>query len=223
VTASPSPATGRAHLAVLVVLELVMAVQLVLLALRGDWPQAAFVAGIMAVTLAPTISRRLSVEIPSELELTAVLFIFATLFLGEVKDWYERYWWWDAALHTSSGLLLGMLGFMIVYVLNEDKSVDMHMRPAFVALFAFFFAVGLGAIWEVFEFAMDEWFGTNMQPATETDPSGLTDTIQDLIVDTIGAAAVSLWGWRYLRRPHKQRIDSWAARFIARHPRLFGD
>lgn len=222
-TASASPTARRAHLAVLVVLEVVMAVQLVLLAMRGDWAQAAFVGGIMAVILAPALSRRLSVEIPSEIELTAVLFIFATLFLGEVRDWYERYWWWDAALHTGSGLLLGMLGFIIVYVLNEDEAVDMHMRPAFVALFAFFFAVGLGAIWEVFEFAMDQWFGTNMQPATANDPSGLTDTIQDLIVDTIGAAVVSLWGWRYLRRPRQSRIDSWAARFIARHPRVFGD
>jgi hypothetical protein len=62
-----------------------------------------------------------------------------------------------------------------------------------------------------------------MQPATANDPSGLTDTIQDLIVDTIGAAVVSLWGWRYLRRPRASRIDGWAVRFIARHPRLFGD
>jgi uncharacterized membrane protein YjdF len=223
---NPPPARRsetRAHLALLALLELIMAVQLVLLLRRGDVAQAAFVAGIMAVTLAPAVSRRLSVEIPTQIELTAVLFIFATLFLGEVRDWYERYWWWDAALHTSSGLLLGMLGFMIVYVLNEDRAVDMHMRPAFVALFAFLFAVALGAIWEVFEFAMDQWFGTNMQPATASDPSGLTDTIQDLIVDTIGAAVVSLWGWRYLRRPHESRIDSWAARFIAKHPRVFGD
>jgi hypothetical protein len=29
-----------------------------------------------------------------------------------------------------------------------------------------------------------------MQPPTASDPSGLTDTMQDLIVDTIGAALV---------------------------------
>jgi uncharacterized membrane protein YjdF len=213
---------GRAHFAVLVVLELVMAAQLTVLLLREEWAQGAFVIGIMAVILAPALLRRLSVEIPSEVALAAVLFVFATLFLGEVRDWYERFWWWDAALHTTSGLLLGLLGFIIVYMLNEDKAVDLHMRPAFVALFAFFFAVGLGAIWEVFEFAMDEWAGTTMQPPTASDPSGLTDTMQDLIVDTIGAGVVSLWGWRYLKRPHRQRIDSWAARFIARYPRVFG-
>jgi uncharacterized membrane protein YjdF len=200
-----------------------MGVSLVLLLIRAEWAQAAFVAGIMTACLVPALSRRMSVEIPSEAGLAAVLFVFASLFLGEVHHWYERYPWWDAALHTTSGLLLGLLGFIIVYVLNEDAAVDLHMRPAFVALFAFFFAVGIGAIWEVFEFAMDEWFGTNMQPATASDPSGLTDTMQDLIVDTIGAAVVSLWGWRYLRRPRASRIDSWAARFIARYPRVFGD
>jgi uncharacterized membrane protein YjdF len=116
-----------------------------------------------------------------------------------------------------------MLGFMLVYILNEDRNVDLHMRPGFVALFAFFFAVALGGIWEIFEFAMDRWFGTNMQPATATDPSGLTDTIQDLIVDTVGAAVVALGGWRYLARARRPHLDSWARRFIERNPQLFGD
>lgn len=222
-TAPPPRTAARAHLLVLVILQLVMAGQLILLLLRGDYGTAAFVAGIMAVTAAPALSRRLSVEIPSEVEITAVLFIFATLFLGEVRDWYQHFWWWDMALHTTSGLLLGMLGFMIVYVLNEDAAVDMHMRPGFVALFAFFFAVGIGAIWEIFEFAMDRWAGTDMQPATPGDPSGLTDTIHDLIVDTVGAAVVGLAGWRYLKREHRHRVDDWAARMLARNRRWFGD
>ncbi len=222
--ASPARKTRRAHFAVLLFLQAIMAIQLVLLLLRKEWPQAFFVAGIMVVTIAPAVSRhRLNVEIPSEIELVAVLFVFATLFLGEVRDYYERYWWWDMTLHTSSGLLLGMLGFMIVYVLNEDRHVDMHMRPSFVALFAFFFALGLGALWEVFEFAMDHYLGTNMQPATPGDPSGLTDTIHDLIVDTIGAAVVSLFGGRYLAKARTAHIDNWAKRFIDRNPRLFGD
>lgn len=217
------PTLRRAHLAVLLVLQTIIAVQLILLLLGEEFPQAFFVAGIMAVTLVPAASRRLSVEIPSEIELVAVLFIFATLFLGEVREYYERYWWWDMALHTSSGVLLGMLGFIIVYVLNEDRQVDLHMRPSFLALFAFFFAMGIGALWEVFEFGMDRLFGTDMQPATARDPSGLTDTMHDLIVDAVGAAIVSLGGWRYLARARTSHVDNWARRFIERNPRLFGD
>ncbi len=219
---APDDTARRAHLAILAVLQLVMAVQLVLLLSRQDWPQAFFVAGIMVLTLAPVVFK-MPVEIPSEIQIVAVLFIFATLFLGEVGDYYERFWWWDVTLHTTSGLLLGMLGFMFVYMLNEDRHVDLHMRPSFVALFAFFFAVGIGAVWEIFEFAMDQNFGTTMQPATPGDPSGLTDTIHDLIVDTVGAAVVSLAGWRYLARARKSYVDNWAKRFIQRNPQIFGD
>jgi hypothetical protein len=212
----------RAHLVILAGLQLVMAIQLVLLLMKQEWSQAFFVAAIMVLTLAPVVFR-MPVDIPSEVQIVAVLFIFASLFLGEVNDYYQRFWWWDAVLHTTSGLILGMLGFMFVYILNEDRNVDLHMRPSFVALFAFFFAVGLGGIWEIFEFAMDQFFGTNMQPATAHDPSGLTDTIHDLIVDTVGAAVVSLGGWRYLARTRTSHVDNWAKRFIQRNPRLFGD
>lgn len=90
-------------------------------------------------------------------------------------------------------------------------------------MFAFFFAVAVGAVWEVFEFGMDRFFGTDMQPATAYDPSGLTDTIDDLIVDTIGAAIVSLAGWRYLTRAREPRVDDWARRFIQRNPQIFRD
>nr|WP_295372335.1 hypothetical protein [uncultured Sphingosinicella sp.] len=220
----PLPENGarRAHLVILAVIQVVMAVQLVLLLLREDWPQATFVAGIMILTLAPVVFR-MPVEIPSEVQIVALLFVFASLFLGEVRDYYQRFWWWDAALHTTSGLLLGMLGFMFVYILNEDRNVDLHMRPSFVALFAFFFAVGLGALWEIFEFGMDEFAGTNMQPAVPGDPSGLTDTIHDLIVDSVGAAIVAVGGWRYLARARISRVDNWAQRFIRRNPQLFGD
>ena len=220
----PAPAhpAKRVHLAILIVLQLVMAVQLVLLLVQRDWPSAFFVGGIMGLTLAPVVLR-MPVEIPSEIQIVAVLFVFATLFLGEVRDYYERFWWWDAVLHTTSGLLLGMLGFMFVYMLNEDRNVDLHMRPSFVALFAFFFAVGLGAVWEIFEFTMDRFFGTNMQPATANDSSGLSDTIHDLIVDTVGAAIVSIGGWRYLARVRKPRAENWARRFIQRNPQIFGD
>jgi len=217
-----SDSARRAHLLILLVLQLIMAVQLAVLLMRGDWPQAFFVAGIMALTLAPLVFR-LPVEIPSEIQIVAILFVFATLFLGEVGGYYERFWWWDMALHTTSGLLLGLFGFMFVYMLNEDRHVDLHMRPGFIALFAFFFAVAVGGLWEIFEFAMDEWFGTKMQPATPGDPSGLTDTIHDLIVDTVGAAVISLGGWRYMARARASRVDGWAKRFIERNPQIFGD
>lgn len=205
----------RAHLLVLAVLQSVMAVELVLLAIEGEWQHVFLVAAVMAGTLAPELlRRRLPVEIPSEVQIVAILFIFATLFLGEVRHYYERFWWWDLALHATAGLLMGLLGFIIVYVLNESRSVQMKMRPSFVALFAFVFALAIGNIWEIFEFAMDRSFGLTMQKPTPGDPSGLTDTMHDLIVNLAGAAVVSLAGWRYLGRARRRHVDTWVARLV---------
>ena len=224
--ASPPPSgpARRAHLAILTILQLVMATELVFLTVDEQWLHVFLVAGIMAATLAPVLLRdRLPVKVPAEIQILVVLFVFATLFLGEVRDYYERFWWWDMALHGTAGLLCGFLGFMIVYMLNEDRHVDLHMRPSFVALFAFFFAIGIGGLWEIFEFAMDRMFGMTMQKPTPGDPSGLTDTMHDLIINAVGAAVVSLAGWRYLRKARSSYVDSWARRFIERNPQLFGD
>jgi hypothetical protein len=201
-----------------------MATELVLLLRGGQWASAVLVALIMALTLAPVVLKeRLPVRIPAELQLLAILFVFASLFLGEVRSFYERIWWWDMALHAVSGLLLGILGFLLVYVLNENRRVSFQLHPRFLALFAFVFAVAVGALWEIFEFAMDRLLGTNMQKPMLGDPSGLTDTMWDLILDASGALVVSLFGWWYLRRRERSFIEVWIGKFIDHNPRLFPD
>jgi uncharacterized membrane protein YjdF len=215
--------TQSAHLLLVGAMQLVLAVELLALAARGHWLHVFLVTGVMAICLTPVLFRkRLPVEVPSEIQIAVVLFTFATLFLGEVWSYYERFWWWDLALHGTAGLLLGLFGFLTVYMLNENRAVDLHMRPSFVALFAFFFAVGIGALWEIFEFGMDQIFGLTMQKPMFGDPSGLTDTMWDLILDTLGAAIVSVLGWRYLKRVRRAPVEHWFGSFIARNSGLFG-
>lgn len=97
------------------------------------------------------------------------------------------------------------------------------MKPGFVALFAFVFAVALGALWEVFEFAMDSLFGMNMQKAILGDPSGLTDTMWDLIVDAAGALVIAVLGRQWLRTAGTDSfLEAWIDRFIEDNPQLFG-
>lgn len=219
-TATPDIAR-RIHLVVVAVIMTIMTAELTLLVARERWMHVFLVLGVMSVIIAPVVfRRRLPVEVPSEIQVGAALFIFATLFLGEVRDYYERIWWWDLALHGTAGILLGLIGFLIVYVLNENELVEVQMKPAFVALFAFFFALAIGALWEIFEFGMDALFGLTMQKPRAGDPSGLTDTMWDLVVDTLGAAAVSLVGWRYMKRNRRRRIDEWAQRYVERRPGL---
>ncbi|PEQ11210.1 hypothetical protein B2G71_18145 [Novosphingobium sp. PC22D] len=213
---------SRLHLLLLAVLEFVMGAEAVALCFSQQWMHVFVTILLMAMIAFPALfPARMPIQIPSEIQIFVVLFLFATLFLGEVRDFYHRIWWWDLALHGTSGILLGLLGFLVVYVLNENELVDMRMPPSFVALFAFHFAVSLGAVWEIFEFTMDQLAGTDMQKAMWGDPSGLTDTMWDLIVDTLGALVMALAGWRYMRRARHERTDHWLRRFVDRHPNLF--
>ena len=183
---------------------------------------ACLVSMVMALTTVPILlNRRLPVNIPPEIQVFAIVFVFAAVFLGEVRMFYERIWWWDVALHFNSGVLLGILGFLLVYVLNEDERIGVHLHPKFVAFFAFLFAVAMGAIWEVFEFAMDRILGTNMQKPMLGDPSGLTDTMWDLIMDALGALTVSLPGWWYMKHRKRSFIETMVQRFVERNPKLF--
>jgi hypothetical protein len=184
---------------------------------QAQWSAALITGGVAGVTLLPLVlGRRFRVFIPPEFEALAVFFIFSSLFLGEVRGFYSRYWWWDTALHTISGFLLGILGFLLVHVLNEKEDIDLHMKPGFVALFAFMFAVGLGAIWEIFEFAMDGFFGMNMQK------SGLTDTMWDLIVDAVGALIISVLGFGYIsNRGNESFLEELIRHFVEQNPRFF--
>ncbi len=213
---------SRLQLGILLLLQAVMALELVLLLTQGLWVSSVWLLAIMVVTGAPALlGHRLPVRIPADYELLTILFVFGALFLGEFRSYYERFWWWDIALHASSGLLLGILGFLLVYVLNEDKRIDLHMRPGFVALFAFVFAVAVGTLWEIFEFAVDQIAGTTMQKPMLGDPSGLTDTMWDLIVDALGALVISAFGWWHMKRKQRSFVDSWIDRFIERNPQLF--
>ncbi len=207
---------GRLYWVLLAILQAVMLVELALLVRASQWVTALQVAIIMGLTLAPVAFRsRLPVRVPAEFQILAILFVFASLFLGEIRNYYELIWWWDAGLHASSGLLFGIVGFLLVYVLNENERIDINLRPRFIALFAFTFAMAVGALWEVFEFAMDQAFGLQMQKARLGDPSGLTDTMLDLSFDAAGALLISMFGWWYMIHDERSFIENWIRKFNA--------
>jgi uncharacterized membrane protein YjdF len=190
---------------------------------NAQWLNALATTAILLLTLAPRLlERRFAFRLAPGLEFMAVVFVFATLFLGEVRGYYLSYWWWSTLLHLFSGFLLGITGFLLVHVLNQIKRIDLHLKPGFVAFFAFLFAVGTGALWEIFEFAMDQLFGRNMQKPMLGDDSGLTDTMWDLIADTTGALVISLLGYAALKNDEKQGfLEQWIQAFVQNNPRFF--
>lgn len=211
------------HLRISLILKLILLIEAILAIWGQQWLTAALTIGIILTTFFPLLmEKQFSIHIPAEFELLAIIFIFASLYLGEIRGYYTRFWWWDIVLHAASGVLMGIVGFLLVHVMNELKHIEFHMKAGFVALFAFFFSVGIGALWEIFEFTMDQAFGMDMQKAMLGDTSGLTDTMFDLIVDSIGSLIISLVGYGYLKSQIKESfLERWINEFIRRNPRFF--
>ncbi len=143
----------------------------------------------------------------SGMKIAIVLFIFGSELLGEINSFYDKIPWWDSMLHSLSGVILAIIGFMLVYAMNEAEKVNLSLSPLFIAAFAFFFAVACGAIWEIFEYGADRLFSMNMQKFRPpmgvntlfTDSwrydAGLIDTMNDLILDSISALIVAFLGF----------------------------
>jgi hypothetical protein len=212
----------RIHRIFIRILLALLFVEWLLLLVDQSWLSLFLVTLIIITVFSPILFRRqLQMEIPAELHFTAVIFVFASFYLGEIQDFYHRLWWWDMALHTSAGLLMGILGFILVYVLNESKRVHVNLTPGFIAFFSFTFALAIGSVWEIFEFGMDQLFGMNMQKEMLGDPSGLTDTMWDIIVNALGAFLITFAGYGYLKREKSFFVKDWIRSFIEKNPEWF--
>jgi len=139
----------------------------------------------------PIIERQLRVHLPVEITLLTCVFLYASFALGEVRDFYERLWWWDLVLHGSSALVIGLIGFLAIYVFYMTYRV--RIAPIYVAGITFGTAITVGTLWEIFEFFIDQILGLNMQR------SGLIDTMTDLIVNAGGALTAAAVGYYYVR------------------------
>lgn len=182
---------------------------------RGSWTVLfASVIALFATFVPALLGRNFKLNIPVELHFTVTLFIYGTLFLGEVGNFYERFWWWDVVLHTGSAIVFGVVGFVILYTLHDSKRLI--AMPYVVGLFTFAFAVAIGVLWEIFEFTADALFGLNMQG------TGLVDTMWDLIVDSVGALFAAVIGYFYIKNKGKGKgyFSSMINKFLAANPQF---
>lgn len=180
---------------------------------KGRWDLLFSSSLIFIFTFIPLMfEKKTRINLPIEFEFMIILFIYLSLFLGEIHGYYSKFWWWDVILHTGSGVGLGFVGFIILYTLYKKDKVQ--ASPIWISIFAFFFAVGIGAIWEVFEFGMDTLFGFNMQK------NGLIDTMWDLIVDSLGALLTSTIGYYYLKEKRKSLFSKLIHKFLTINPYL---
>lgn len=171
------------------------------------------VLALVLASLPNMFARWMGIRLPQSFLAAIAFFVFATVFLGEAFDFYRRYWWWDIALHFGSAVGFGLVGFLFIFMLFEGDRYS--APPSAIGFLAFCFAMTVGAVWEIVEFAMDQVFGLNMQK------SGLIDTMWDLIVDAGGATLGGLAGYFYLKGRQLGGFGASIEEFVRLNARFF--
>lgn len=206
--------SGKVHFIVINFVRIMLALALVG-AIFHERLLVAMVAVIaLIVTFLPTIFDRLwNIKIPAGFEVMTLLFIYGTLFFGEVRGFYAKFWWWDILLTFGASLALGFVGLTILYVLYKDEKID--ASPLIIAIFTFCFALAAGTMWEIFEYTVDHLFAFQLQKGS------LLDTMKDIIVNAVGAFVVAFTGYFYIRDGQIIFVSKLISVFVEKNPMIF--
>ena len=204
----------RSQVVIANLLQLAIIILIFALLTSQQWFGAFVGTVVLSLTFVPAIlERQLSVYLPVEFSLITTGFLYASFALGEVNDFYARFWWWDLLLHSFSALMIGTTGFLMIYVFYMTNRVQ--IAPIYVAIVTLSLSVTVGTLWEMFEFLMDWMFNLNMQK------SGLVDTMTDMMVNTLGGLVAAVSGYYYVRDGDSLLFDRLVRHFVKLNPRIF--
>ncbi len=152
---------------VYVTLRLLVILMMILQIFNRNYENVFLCVLTLVLLLIPSLIQiNLKIELPTALEITILVFVFAAEILGEIQSYYIKFPFWDTVLHTINGFLMAAIGFALVDILNRSKKFSIQLSPVFLAIVAFCFSMTIGVIWEFFEYGMDQFFGLDMQKDT---------------------------------------------------------
>jgi hypothetical protein len=110
---------------------------------------------------------------------------------------YDRWWWFDRALHawTLFALTLWLGLFVFIGVFRPDRARGLR---AFLLLLSA--GVAVGAVWEVAEWGADELTSADMI-------KGKYDTVLDIIMDIAGSVLAALLAITVVARGSGSLLD----------------
>lgn len=163
------------------ILRFLVIVMLVLQIINGNYENAFLCVLTLLLLVIPSfVQVTMKIELPTTLEIIILVFIFAAEILGEIREFYLVFPFWDTVLHTLNGFLAAAIGFSLVDLLNRNEKMMFKLSPLFTAIVAFCFSMTIGVVWEFFEFGMDQFVGFDMQKDT------IVHSINSVMLDPAG-------------------------------------
>ena len=101
---------------------------------------------------------------------------------GYALNLYDRLRWFDEAIHTYTSFALTLLLALLLY---GDVLGGVRRSPFLLVLTVASLGIAIGALWEIAEWGYD-------QQVPENAILGKTDTIIDMILDSLGSLAAGI-------------------------------
>ncbi|HDS63992.1 MAG TPA: hypothetical protein ENN52_07725 [Methanofollis liminatans] len=155
--------------------------------------------GFFLTTVPYIVSRRAEICMPWEVNLLIALSLYLHV-AGHISDYYVVFApYYDKIAHFVSSITVSVLGFVLVLLV--DRYSGLRLTRPMIVFFIVISTMGLGALWEIYEYLFDLIFATTLQ-------HGLDDTMTDLIFDLFGAVIIAAVGNFYLRRLTKEEMTA---------------
>lgn len=147
------------------------------------------IVALIPVLWAPTLLELATkTKIPTIIPLHFYIFVSASAIAGTGFGLYGLVPEWDTIVHFYSGVIFVWLGLFIAQA--AERKIKHKLPRWFAVIVALAISLAIAAVWEVYEFACDTFFGTTMQAG------GLQDTIIDTLAAGVGsvvAVLVAVW------------------------------
>lgn len=179
------------------VLRLVVLGGAVLYAATGRPGAAALLAGLGAITL---VARAVNLPRIYDLSLTVAM---ALQGFGETFHLYDQYVRFDDLVHFTLPMLTAPVIYIALARLDvvPDPRSETHLQHYIgIAVITAALGIAVGALWEIYEWRSDAWFGTRLSEGND-DTNG--DLVRDSLGSLAGAGLLVVWarfGWGSVRR-----------------------
>lgn len=142
---------------------------------------------IFPLVFVPTLIRKIfKINFPDTFETLFLIFLFMAQFLGSILGFYSKIPCWDSILHFISGIITSLIGIALLVWFHKYNKKNITFNVLFITITA----IAIAGLWEYFEFIADIFTKGDAQKVAET---GVTDTMKDMIVATLGSILFSLF------------------------------
>ncbi len=118
---------------------------------------------------------------------------------GYVQGRYYNIPNWDNLAHLVSGFIVALIGFLAILFIDRIRGY--HLDALFIGIFAVAFGMIMEYFWEMYEFAVDTFFGGSLAGPMQANNA---DTMSDMIFVFISSVIVGLICYVYLKRNGKE-------------------